>query len=72
MLDVEYLKQVNRTLARTIHDAVFPGDSETIATTIGWVVCATTGSLCAVRVKTLLVFGEVPTSVHRRTAIHTR
>ena len=27
VLDVKYLKQVNRTLARTLHDALFPGAS---------------------------------------------
>ena len=35
-------------------------------------VCATAGSLHADRVKTLLFFGGAPSSVHRRTAIHTR
>ena len=33
VLDVKYLKEVDRTLARILHDAVFPGGSETIATT---------------------------------------
>ena len=33
VLDVKYLKEVNRTLARTLHDAVSPGGSETAATT---------------------------------------
>ena len=32
-LDAKYLREVNRTLARTLHDAVFPGGPETIATT---------------------------------------
>ena len=32
VLDVKYLREVNRTLARTLHDAVFSGGSETIAT----------------------------------------
>ena len=33
VLDVKYLREVNRTLSRTLHDAVFSGGSETIATT---------------------------------------
>ena len=33
MLDVKYLREVNRNLARTLHDAVFSGGSETITTT---------------------------------------
>ena len=33
VLDAKYLREVNRTLARTLHDAVFPGGLETIATT---------------------------------------
>ena len=33
VLDAKYLREVNRTLARTLYDAVFPGGSETIATT---------------------------------------
>ena len=33
VLDANYLREVNRTLARTLHDAVFPGGSETIAIT---------------------------------------
>ena len=33
VLDAKYLREVNRTLARTLHDAVFPGGPETIATT---------------------------------------
>jgi len=33
VLDAKYLREVNRTLARTLHDAVFSGGSETIATT---------------------------------------
>jgi hypothetical protein len=33
VLDVKYLREFNRLLARTLHDAVFPGDAETIATT---------------------------------------
>jgi hypothetical protein len=33
VLDAKYLRQVNITLARTLHDAVFSGGSETIATT---------------------------------------
>jgi hypothetical protein len=32
VLDVKHLRQVNRSLARTLHDAVFPGVAETIAT----------------------------------------
>ena len=38
----------------------------------GWVVCATTGSMHADRVKTLLLFGGAPSSVHRKAVIHTR
>ena len=33
MLDVKYLREVNRNQARTLHDAVFSGGLETIATT---------------------------------------
>ena len=33
VLDAKYLREVNRTLARTLHDAVFLGGSETIAIT---------------------------------------
>ena len=33
VLDVKYLREVNRTLVRTMHDAVFSGGLETIATT---------------------------------------
>ena len=33
MLDVKYLKEVNRTLALILYDADFPRGSETIATT---------------------------------------
>ena len=33
VLDVKYLREVNRTLARILHDAVFSGGLETIATT---------------------------------------
>ena len=32
VFDTKYLREVNRTLARTLHDAVFSGGSETIAT----------------------------------------
>ena len=32
VLDAKYIREVNRTLARTLHDAVFPGGSETMAT----------------------------------------
>ena len=38
----------------------------------GWVVCATTGSRHADRVKTLRLFGGAPSSVHRKAVIHTR
>ena len=33
VLDAKYLREFNRILARTLHDAVFPEGSETIATT---------------------------------------
>ena len=33
VLDVKYLREVNRSFARTLHDAAFPGGAETIATT---------------------------------------
>ena len=33
VLDGKFLREINRTLARTLHDAVFPGGPETAATT---------------------------------------
>jgi hypothetical protein len=33
VLDVKYLREMNRSLARTLHDDVFPGGLETFATT---------------------------------------
>ena len=33
VLDAKYLREVNRTLARILHDAVFPSGAETNATT---------------------------------------
>ena len=38
----------------------------------GWVVCATTGSMHADRVKALLLFGGALSSAYKRTVIHTR
>ena len=33
VLDAKFFREINRTLARTLHDAVFPGGPETTATT---------------------------------------
>ena len=33
VLDGKFLREINRTLARTLHDAIFPGGPETAATT---------------------------------------